>query len=303
MSLTWTSIPFIREESDEAPEPMGTKEKFWVALPSSDRAWLLKLARLDAHDGTVSGEDWAEWLVHHLAALVEVPTAELFPATLDERRAVLSRSVLRDDREYLDHGNSVLAAVFPGYDQGVKGENPNYTPAAVSTALDGVQPPSGVALPGYFTAFDAWTGYVMMDAWVAGRDRHHENWAVILRGVDRYLAPSFDHGNALGFQERDDRRRRMLDDPQHFERWAERGRSRHFAGRPGLVAVALQSMRLASPGAGTHWLDRLAAVDSDAVESIVNAVPDEIMSEVTRRFVVRLLLTNRRRLLDGYAGA
>lgn len=252
MSPAWTSIPFIREESDGAPEPMGTKEKFWVELAPGGRPWLLKLARIDERDGTVSGEDWAEWLVHHLGALIEVPTAAILPATLDDRRAVLSRSVLTDDREYLDHGNSVLSSVFPTYDQAIKGENPGYTPLAVRTALESVRSPTDLALSESFTAFDAWVGYLVMDAWVAGRDRHHENWAVISRGDSRRLAPSFDHGNALGFQERDERRERMIKDPEHLARWVQRGRSRHFVGRPELVELALGALELASTGTARH---------------------------------------------------
>lgn len=286
----------------EADEPMGSKEKWWVELPTfSDRPWLLKLARLDELDGTVSGEDWAEWTVHHLATQLGVPSAIIHPATLEGRRAVVSRSVLRDQFEYLDHGNSVLSARFPDYDQAVQGENPGYTPDAVRVALSEVAPPADETWPGDFTAFDVWAGYLLMDAWVAGRDRHHENWAVILRGDERRLAPSFDHGNALGFQERDERRDRMLADVAHLIRWAERGTSRHFVGQPKLTDLASSALHLATKSARQFWFDRLDAVSDDKVHSVVAQVPRAIMSEVTHTFVVQLLATNRRRLLDGYS--
>ncbi len=222
------------------------------------------------------------------------------PARLVDRRAIVSESVLRDQLEYLDHGNSVLSAKFPDYDQSVQGENPGYTPAAVKEALSDVAPPDEIEWPATFTAFDVWSGYLVMDAWVAGRDRHHENWATILRGDERRLAPSFDHGNALGFQERDERRSRMLGDNSHFTRWIERGTSKHFVGQPGLVELATAALDLASPGAKQYWLSHLDAVDGNAVESVVAKPPSEIMSQVTRTFVSRMLETNRRRLLNGY---
>lgn len=296
----WNQVDFVYEESDGAPEPMGSKEKFWVKLPLDERPWLLKLARLDPQDGTVSGEDWAEWVVHHLSRLIGVPTAEIRPANLEQRRAVISRSVLVDDRESLEHGNSVLSAVFPDYDQSVKGENRGYTPAAVRQALEGVAPPSEAGLPETFTAFDAWAGYLMMDAWVSGRDRHHENWAIILRDGARRLAPSFDHGNALGFQERDERRQRMLEDPAHLDRWLRRGTSRHFVGRPQLVDLAREALAVTDRQVADYWLGQLESVDADAVAATVSAVTQEVMSEVTRTFVLQLLDSNRRRLLDGY---
>lgn len=302
MPTAWESLHFVRGAA-EADEPMGSKEKWWVELPMfGDRQWLLKLARLDELDGTVSGEDWAEWTVHQLADQLGVPSATICPADLEGRRAIVSRSVLRDSLEYLDHGNSVLSARFADYDQSIQGENQGYTVAAVQHALEGVGPPADIEWPGGFTAFDVWAGYLLMDAWVAGRDRHHENWAVILRGDERRLAPSFDHGNALGFQERDERRVRMLGDEPHMMRWVERGTSHHFAGKPKLTELAWSALRLASPGTRRFWLERLDAISEDAVRSVVSQVPRAIMSEVTRTFVVRLLATNRRRLLDGYSG-
>ncbi|WP_375386533.1 hypothetical protein [uncultured Microbacterium sp.] len=302
MPTAWESLHFVRGAA-EADEPMGSKEKWWVELPMfGDRQWLLKLARLDELDGTVSGEDWAEWTVHQLADQLGVPSATIRPALLEGRRAIVSRSVLRDSLEYLDHGNSVLSARFADYDQSVQGENQGYTVAAVQHALEEVGPPADIEWPGSFTAFDVWAGYLLMDAWVAGRDRHHENWAVILRGDERRLAPSFDHRNALGFQERDERRVRMLDDEPHLMRWVERGTSHHFAGKPKLTELAWSALGLASPTARRFWIERLDAISGDAVGSVVSQVPRAIMSEVTHTFVVRLLATNRRRLLDGYSG-
>ncbi|MBU1249892.1 MAG: hypothetical protein KJ659_11655 [Actinobacteria bacterium] len=302
MPTAWEPIHFVRGAA-EAEEPMGSKEKWWVDLPMfGERQWLLKLARLDELDGTVSGEDWAEWTVHQLAEQLGIPSATVRPALLEDRRAIVSRSVLRDRLEYLDHGNSVLSARFADYDQSIHGENRGYTLVAVQDALVEVRPPADIEWPGGFTAFDVWAGYLLMDAWVAGRDRHHENWAVILRGDERRLAPSFDHGNALGFQERDERRVRMLEDERHLERWVERGTSHHFAGKPKLTELAWSALRLASPSARRFWIGRLDAISQDALHSILSKVPNAIMSEVTHTFVIRLLATNRRRLLDGYSG-
>ena len=184
---------------------------------------MLKLSSVDRRDGTVGGEDWAEWLAGRLAGLIGIPAAQTLPATFEGRRGILSRSVLHDDAEYLEHGNSVLSAKFPQYDQSIRGENTGYTVAAVREALVGVLPPTEEDWLEGFTAYAVWAGYLLLDAWIAGRDRHHENWAVILRGDTRRLAPTFDHGNALAFQERDERRRRMLHDDHHFERWLGRG--------------------------------------------------------------------------------
>jgi hypothetical protein len=293
-------LSFADLDVDDPEEQMGSKDKYWVRLPPDERPWLVKIARTDNFDGTVSGEDWAEWLVQHLAALLGVPTAAVRPATFVGARATVSRSMLRDDVERLIHGNELLSARFPGYDQGIKGENPGYTVQAVRESLEGVSAPAEVSDLADFTAFDVWTGYLLLDAWVSGRDRHHENWGVLRRANKRRLAPSFDHGNALGFQERDERRKRMLDDEAHLMRWLERGRSQHFLGKPLLTNLAHEALRLSAQQSSEYWRERLAAIEQTSVADVIQSVPESLMSDVSRRFVTCLLSTNQRRLMDGY---
>ncbi|WAX56206.1 hypothetical protein M6B22_16925 [Jatrophihabitans cynanchi] len=281
-------------ESDPiSDEPLGTKEKFWVTDPGGKR-WLFKFTRV-VH-GAVRGEDWAECLVAELARLVGVPTAAVRLATCGGRRGVLSRSVVGEG-ERLEHGNELLASLDPGYDREAPRENPGYTIEAIKAALNGIAAPRDIHEFADLTAFDTFAGYLMLDAWVAGRDRHHENWAAIRSETGRWLAPSFDHGNALGFQESDENRRRKLDAPDGVRLWAERGRSQHFAGRPPLVRLAGDGLALAAPRAAAFWRARLEAVTVADVENAVNFVPQELLSVVGRSFCTRLLLVNRERLL------
>lgn len=300
MSLTWDRLVLgVNDlDVDDPEEQMGSKEKNWVRVEGDDRRWLVKVARIDDHDGTVSGEDWAEWGVQHVAAALGVPAADVRPAVFDGHRATASRSLLHSESESLIHGNELLSAAFDGYNQAIRGENPGYTLTAIHTALEGLPGPRELESP--MSAFDAIAGYLLCDALVSGRDRHHENWGVVRRGEDRWLAPSFDHGNALGFQERDERRVRMLEDEEHLIRWLRRGTSQHFAGRPLLTDLAIQALAMASPTSRAHWWERLHTLDLNAVREIFALVPDEVMSDASRRFVFSLLDTNQRRLLDGY---
>lgn len=288
-------------EVEESPtgrtgeEPMGTKEKFWV-LDSEEQLWLCKLVRVI--DGESRGEDWAEWLVHHLAGIVGIPTARVRPASYEGRRGIISLSVVAQD-ERLVHGNELLREVDSGYDEAEPRENPGYTLAAVRAALRGIAPPTGYPELTAQSAFDVWAAYLLLDAWVAGRDRHHQNWAVIEGNGTRRLAPSFDHGNALGFQETEDRRRELSMSPNRLLRWARRGKSPHISGRPGLVELAHGALATADPLAADHWRQRLASVDMAEVSDLVQGVPAPLMSDAARTFCIALLELNRRRLLDG----
>jgi hypothetical protein len=75
----------------------------------------------------------------------------------------------------LVHGNEVLVGRDPDYDRHRRRENPGYTIAAVRDALEGVAAPVGWSGPAEMNGFDVWSGYVLFDAWIANRDRHHAN--------------------------------------------------------------------------------------------------------------------------------
>lgn len=293
----WSTVDVGENWRTVDDEPLGSKDKFWVADPQG-RVWLFKFCR--ERDGITRGEDWAEWLVYRLAREIGIPTAEIRPAEHLGRRGILSLSLVSAS-ERLVHGNELLAGSNPSYDQDVNRGNPRYTVPAVATALGGIPAPLESPDLTDFDGFDVWAGYLMLDAWVAGRDRHHENWAVIDDGSRRRLAPSFDHGNALGFQETDPARLSVLaTDDEALRRWAEKGRSPHFAGKPTLVAVADQALRLAHVWSTEHWLGKLQSVTEESMKAIIDEVPVAVMSEQSATFCNRLLTLNRRRVLGGH---
>lgn len=216
------------------------------------------------------------------------------------RRGIASRDI-RDERGLrLVHGNELLAEADAEYEPGARRENPRYTVAAVRRALSGVAAPGGLP-DAVGDAFDAWAGYLALDALVAGRDRHHENWAVVRTAQTVQLVPSFDHGNAFGFQETEDAVERVSADTAALDRWARRGRSHHFAGRPELVALADEALALASREARDYWRGRIASLTLPDAEALVTAVPTELVSEARGRFIISLLDINRRRLTDGHS--
>ena len=68
----------------------------------------------------------------------------------------------------------------------------------------------------------------MLDALVSGCDRHHTNWG-ILKSPDHdssVLTPTFDHGNALGFAEPDNRVQELLEDTEQLKKWLMKGRNK-----------------------------------------------------------------------------
>ena len=64
----------------------------------------------------------------------------------------------------------------------------------------------------------------------------------------------------------------------------------------------MSALELSATGTAEYWMARLEAVNDGNILTVVQAAPNEKMSDVTRSFIVELLTKTKRRLLDGYAG-
>jgi hypothetical protein len=193
----------------------------------------------------------------------------------------------------------------PGYVHGTGKNHPGHTLENIRTVLDGALPPPGCAVPFDATAYDVFAGYVLLDAWVANRDRHDNNWAVlrplVASGEPLRLCGSYDHASSLGFNLKDDARLRRLADGGAVESWCAKGTAWRFDYDQGttLVQLAARALDLASRDAQRYWSDQIGSVSDEEVRNIVARVPR--MSDPARTFAESVLRINRRRVLDGSA--
>jgi hypothetical protein len=171
-----------------------------------------------------------------------------------------------------------------------------HTPEAIQEALGGVSGPTGTPYEDW-AAFDVFAGYLTFDAWIANTDRHPLNWAVLQSPSGSVcLAPSFDHGSALGSGMGDPRQTRVIE--EGVENWCYKGYGRTFEGysRTSLVALASEALAMASRPARQHWTARFGAVKQQQCDDVIASVPD--LSSTTGTFVNELLTINLRRLSD-----
>ena len=171
-----------------------------------------------------------------------------------------------------------------------------HTVPAVLRCLDEAGPPVWPRSP--FDARGTFAGYLVLDALIGNQDRHEQNWGVVVAPDGGFtLAPSYDHGASLGFGMQDGRRAAILDDDDRFTGYATGGIGRKFQGRRApLLDLALEALAIAGPEVARGWLSRVGDCGPATLDAAVQAVPR--MSDLARTFCVKLLLTNRRRLLD-----
>lgn len=282
-------------------EHLGSKPKLWLLHPETNERWLLKYVTYNPAGEDAEfrkGDDWAERVANGVAQRLGVPAARTELAVehlTDIRFGAISGSVLapHDDEgratEELVPGNELLPEPVTDRDR------TSYTLEAIRTALSDVRPPAEA--PSGFSAWEAFIGYLVLDALIGNTDRHEENWAVISGPESEMLAPSFDHASSLGFQLSDERRERQLvtaDRGFTPEAYADRARAK-FAGRPSLIDAARHALDQCAPAVRGHWLGRCSDVEG-LVEPIW-LVPQNRMSEPARQFAERVLRRNCAQLL------
>ena len=228
-------------------ETSGAEAKYWLAEPGTERRWLFKTVTIK--QGHVHGEDWAEKAVAHLASLLGVPCATVEMADLRGAPGCISAD-LRPSGHELQPGQVLLEErEAPGYVHAKGRLHPGHSLENIRRVLDGALPPPGCELPFDITAFDVFAGYVVLDAWVANRDRHDNNWAV-LRPIARSADPlrlcgSYDHASSLGFNVTDDESSRRLADAAGVSQWCGRGYADRFERGPDQRRLTLVDMRRA----------------------------------------------------------
>jgi hypothetical protein len=300
------SIRQIDQLQSEDIEYLGTKRKFWCTIKG--QRFLFKAEER----GT--GEDWAEKVVCELAHRLGLPHVEYELAHEYEGQNPIQPGVICPTFVprplALVLGNQLLYRRDPAYP--VQSEEKYgvsaHTVDAVAEVISGLKPPAPAWMRGVpggiITALEVFTGYVMLDAWVANQDRHHQNWGAIQDGGVLYLAPTYDHGSSLARNLTDEERKDRLqthDKNRSIEHFAGKARSGFFKARKDTKTMftldVFHYFAHLEPGAAKIWLEKLHGISSGVVDAILAEVPPQRMSPITRQFTLALLNINQRRLL------
>jgi hypothetical protein len=156
------------------------------------------------------------------------------------------------------------------------------------------------------SALDVFVGYLMLDAWIANQDRHHENWSLVVSPEPaRHLAPTYDHASSLGSNEPDKARKDRLtthDKGRSMEHYVERARSAFFLSPSSSKLMstfeAFHEAGKVRPEAARWWLESLIDVLRRDVQRIFEEIPRHLISEVAIEFALKMLDLNRQRLLE-----
>lgn len=299
-------FPIIRVDANKAyaREQLGTKPKFWYQ-EHVNAPWFLFKAE---ERGT--GEDWAEKLAAEFAELLGLPHVDyqLAHEIQSDVPGVICEK-FTPETGALKHGNQLLTEQDATYTKAQRWTASGHTAEAVAGVMEWLAPPPDVwchNLPdGIESALDVFVGYVMLDAWIANQDRHHQNWGALRIGDQLHLAPSYDHGAAMARSEPEDKRRQRLETKDRgysVEAFATKARSAFFADpsqkKAMLTVDAWCAFAQLAPDAARIWQESLRQVTPEAVDGLIEQVPPKRMSPACREFTRRLLAANQGRILE-----
>lgn len=131
---------------------------------------------------------------------------------------------------------------------------------------------------------------VFFDLLMGIQDRHESNWGLLIRRATNQivsLAPIYDNAAGLGSEMQNDEMLKYLHGKKSFEAYFERWTYRMGFNRKGLRPPdVFRLMRGEWQEAAEEFKKRMVrGITARNVTSCLERVPDEIMSEVQRRFV------------------
>lgn len=302
----------VDPRGSEVLEPLGTKPKFWFTAADGRRILFKAEER-----GT--GEDWAEKIACELAALLGLPHVHYdLASNLQANVPGVVCPNLLSSGQHLAHGNQLLLAIDSSYPaQGKRFGVSEHTIDMVAKVLDVLYPPVHVvnAPDGVETALHWFVGYVLLDAWIANQDRHHENWAAVLefeltpeqeQRPRLSLSPTFDHGASMARNISNEERQERLttrDRQRQLPAFTRKARSAFYVSADSnkslTTVAAYRAFAELAPAAARAWETRLKGIADDEVRRVIDEVPPERMSAICREFTLYLLRENRARILNG----
>lgn len=292
--MSYQIVP-IPADAREDTEQLGSKPKFWVLLP--DGRWLFKEARPN------TGEDWAEKAAAEVARALGIDAATVELASFGERRGCISRNFVDVAAgEALVHGNEILGMRVTGYDKGKTFRQSDHTLENIDSAIRSLF--AAEHAEGILTEL---AGYMVLDALIGNTDRHHENWGLLLRvqaeprALTLSVAPSFDHASSLGRELLDERRIELLT-ANRVSSYVSKGRGgifrspedRHGENPLRFVQVAAR----AYPSFFRPTLERIAGLNRDVVEYIIESIPDNRASRPAKQFAQAMIFSAQASLTE-----
>ena len=272
---------------DEKSQASGTRSKFWLLEPETDPEDPIKHLFKIPTEGT--GGHWAEFVASEVGMRLGFQTAEVRLAEHEGVVGTISKN-FRTKVEELYEGGDLFLAQFENFNR---------------RSLTYYELPHIIDILAAYDLEKSFVTIPVYDALIANNDRHCDNWGVLSGPEGIRMAPIYDNGSSLGFNETTEKKQKMLTDDRMLEGFCNRGRPsiglpgrkkpKHFELLSHLYRYFPQELQLA--------VFRLEQLNMGMLISIVDEIPNTIMSDLDKEWVIRLILYRKNWILNWLEGS
>lgn len=269
---------------DYKSQASGTRRKFWLNEPNDGKDSPTKYLFKIPNEGT--GGHWAEFIASKLGAKLGFNVADVYLAENNGIIGIISRNFLNKSEELFESGD-LFSSRFENFNR----HSLDYY--EIENIIEILKP------------YDLNRSFVLIplfDALIANNDRHCDNWGVIVSVEEVNLAPIYDNGSSLGFNVTEEQKIKMLSDKRMLKGFCNRGRPCiGLSGKRKPKHMELLSyLNYHFPEEIERGLNSFNKINEGMLNTIVKDIPSEIMDNITKQWIIRLLMFRKYWLLDWY---
>lgn len=271
-------------EKDMKRQASGTRAKFWLVNPdpNDNTLFLFKIPREN------TGEFWAEFIASKLGRYIGVNTMDAEIASYNNTIGTIARNFVGSNEE-LNEGGDLFFRLTQDFDR-YRLEYYDF--------LNIIKVLSEYDLEKDFISIP------IFDAFIGNQDRHCDNWGIINSNNGYKLSPIYDNGASMGFNLSQEHVEKLLRDERMFKGYCNRGRS--LIGlpekrKPKYIDL-LSIMKRNFPIEGKKEMEKINKVNQPLINKILNEIPSELMKDIYKEWVLKLLLYKREWLNNWYGG-
>ncbi len=230
-------------------------------------------------------ESCSEKMSYEIAKVLDYPCAHIELAR-DRRGNIGILNYLFIDKEKEEHHDAID---FINKDENEAKEY--YTIENIKKCLDNIDE----------NLFADFLKIMVFDALVGETDRHAENWGITKDNIGYKLSPLYDNGtNLLRNFKNEAYAEKYYSGVRPFDIYIKRAESLIFKGdhsKQYKLHELIQYLYTKYPEQIAHEIKNLEKLTADKISEIVNKIPDELLTEQHKKFII-LYLNERKKLLE-----
>lgn len=267
---------YVMETDEGILFAAGKRKKKWIISPEPEK--MRYQLKIPAHG---LGEVWSEYVCCEVGKQLGLNIAEIELAKCDGSIGIISRNFLESKNGSFIPSDVLMERFYPGF---IRTELDMYTIENIFELLEKISDIYECNLKNEFIKV------LLFDALIANQDRHCENWGILIQLPNHIkLAPIYDHGSCLGFNNFNS------SNPRSVDIFTNRSKTIFGMTVDGVEKKKVKLTYILNYLYGDNqvvfeeFFKALRTLDNQFMDSLLKSLPDEIIKAEERVWVKDLI--------------